>query len=287
MVHYKKCSYKGCSWSAWQPSGTSGTDQKPFCIFHSPLIDMKEKVFKEAWEAFLNNSSAGSKTIESLECAGFIFPGQVNLSSLDVSGKADFSNALFVRDASFENIRFAQADFTGVRFAGDALFNKAFFIWFAKFDHAGFSGKASFVKSQFLLPPMFSHAHFTGQANFRKTHFTSARFDHACFLDDVDFSRAVFIDEADFRCVHFNGKALFTKTRFHTEAVFDDARFSGFGYFSDMNFSGRSISFGHRAPGIAANRSKTARFLFSPYYSLARTWNTIQRWRLRYKSYPV
>jgi len=287
MVHFENCSYDGCLWSPWLPSGINSSDQKPFCIFHSPLLDVKKKAFKEAWEIFLNNSSSAPGEIESLECAGFIFPIQVNLNGLNVSGKANFSNALFVHDASFENIRFAGADFTGVRFAGDTFFNRASFIWFAKFDHSQFSGKVSFVRSQFLLPPLFCHAHFAGSANFKKTRFTSARFDHAFLLDDVDFSKASFIDEADFHNVHFNGNALFTDTEFKGKAVFDDARFSSFGYFSDVNFSGTTISFGHDTPGPYKSRSRISRPSFNLYYSLAKTWKAIQRWRLRYRSSPI
>ncbi len=287
MKKIKKCSHEGCSRNSWWPPDKNLHGHKSFCIFHSPLLDQKKKYFKEAWESFLNNVSVDSRTVDSINCSGFLFPIQINLNNFNVTGKADFSNTLFLKNASFEKTQFEKADFSGAWFARDAFFNKTTFKRFAKFNNTEFSRKADFGRSQFLLPLLFCYAHFSGPANFKKTRFTSTSFDHADFLGSVNFNHAMFLNEADFRNVRFNGNAHFTNAVFKGKAIFDDVLFSSFGFFSDVNFSGTSISFSPRPHGLSKKRTTPFKPPFSTHFSLLKTWNMIQKWHLKFKNSTI
>ena len=287
MEHRTTCSYSGCTRSTWRPEDGRYSGDGENCIFHSPLTDRKRKEFKEAWETFLANTFSDSRTITSLDCSGFIFPIQITLKNLIITGKANFPGTVFQKDASFEKTIFKKADFSKALFESDVYFGKSSFTRLAVFKHTKFSGRVSFDRSEFLLPAVFSHAHCTGPANFRKVKFTSTSFDHTEFLDDANFTSARFLNEANFSNVSFFGNAHFTNAHFDGKAIFDDARFSRFGFFSDINLSCTTISFGNHPQPYVRNRENGGRPPGDSVFLLSKLWDTFQKRHLKYKSAPI
>jgi len=289
MVHHETCSHEGCSRRPWWPEDMDRNGHDQFCIFHSPLVDRKRKEFKEEWELFLAASFSDSQRVESLDCSGFIFPVIIDLIGLNIKGTADFTNARFLKDVSFEKTRFDYADYSGAIFSGDARFNRASFTRPVNFKNVEFYGKSTFVKTEFHRSLIFTSAIFSAPATFNKACFMATSFVHADFLEKADFNNARFLNEADFSNVRFFGTANFTNAQFNGKAIFDDAQFARFGYFSNINFSGTSISFGKLkpAPSTVTGTHTVPKPSPSIHYSLSKAWNAFQKWHLKYKSSTI
>lgn len=195
MEHRTTCSYDGCTRSPWWPGDGKFSGVDAFCIFHSPLSDKKRKEFKEAWEIFLANTFSDSRTITSLDCAGFIFPVQIELKNLIITGNADFSQTVFLKNASFDKTMFASADFSGARFESDSRFRKSSFAMPAVFKHTEFCDDVSFTNTRFIDEADFSNVSFFGNA-----HFTHAHFDGKTIFDDARFSRFGFFSDINLSC---------------------------------------------------------------------------------------
>lgn len=199
-------------------------------------------------------------TDECINFSGFIFPGDVSLSSCtfkDVSfarakfsgGDADFSQTKFKgRRASF-----LKTEFTG----GDADFSEALFrVEHAYFSRAKFSGgDAHFFQAVFEgKNTSFRWAEFSGgYADFSESEFSggtavfsmakfsggNAVFESAKFSGgDVDFSKAEFSGgDANFINSEFNsGNTNFQNATFHRRALFEGADFRHEVDFSVVSF---------------------------------------------------
>jgi uncharacterized protein YjbI with pentapeptide repeats len=141
------------------------------------------------------------------------------LVGLDFSGcrldQADFRNAQFSREASFD----------GTYFTGTTRFDEAVFNGNARFSRARFEGNARFNEVQFERNAEFAEVHFIGNASFSDTQFTRA----ACFseakfkgnarFDEAQFSRDILFDKATFA-----GSTWFGGTQFNQGCTFEDAR---------------------------------------------------------------
>jgi uncharacterized protein YjbI with pentapeptide repeats len=151
--------------------------------------------------------------------------------------KATFSYAHFNREADFFNAQFKEeqqlADFSNVKFNGEARFSKAQFNGEADFDEAQFkhasfngaffNGDANF-NTQFKDLASFNRAHFNRNASFGA--FFHADFSGAIFNGETNFIGS-FDGKASFVATTFNGKAYFKETEFNTGADFDSATFNG------------------------------------------------------------
>ncbi|HTW91953.1 MAG TPA: pentapeptide repeat-containing protein [bacterium] len=122
----------------------------------------------------------------------------------------------------------SDADFSHVRFFGDAVFVDAEFLGRASFSSASFGSRASFRLAEFLGGVDCTGTHFGGSADFR-----------ARTLDGkIDFSGAVFDKRADFGEDVFTGSVAFKKTQFASEAEFSDVHFESDADFTRAKFDG-------------------------------------------------
>jgi len=195
-----KCSYENCGREIFWPEGyTPQPEEKPFCIFHSPLIEQKKTAFRSAWQKFLNQHITPPFGLVSqlkyryLYCRGFIFPEKV-----------DFIVTTFGQDACFEDTTFSEmASFNGVTFKGKANFINATFNGEAQFARTKFSGEASFFRSAFI-----------GEADFTQSTFSRAAwFFSAIFSSGANFILASFHDEVSFYVARWKGGADFSGAR--------------------------------------------------------------------------
>jgi uncharacterized protein YjbI with pentapeptide repeats len=176
----------------------------------------------------------------STSCAQQVVPAQEILAKIagnepvyydgvSISGNLDLRllSAAQVSDSFvLTNTTIANASFSGVTFAKDAVF------WGSTF------GNASFEKASFL-----------GQADFANTSFANASFsavsfdepvifECALFQDNVSFEDAIFAKDAFFSQALFMGNAYFNYSDFASYSYFPGAQFLGNALFSDVDFSG-------------------------------------------------
>jgi uncharacterized protein YjbI with pentapeptide repeats len=94
------------------------------------------------------------------------------------------------------------------------------------FERARFEGHADFLGLRFPGEMLFDGAKFTATADFGLTVFGDhADFDHVIFEGDVNFRGAVFRDHAGFEESQFRAEALFTSVTFVDNVDFDRAIF--------------------------------------------------------------
>ena len=148
-----------------------------------------------------------------------------NFSEVKFNGDADFSEAEFI----------GNADFSEVKFNGDADFSEVKFTQ-AKFTQAEFTKDADFYEAEFTGDADFSEAEFTGHADFSKVKFTQAKFTQAEFTQNADFS-----EYADFSGAEFTGHADFSEVKFAKYADFSGAEFTGHADFSKATFEEKPI----------------------------------------------
>ncbi|HTF06694.1 MAG TPA: pentapeptide repeat-containing protein [Asanoa sp.] len=178
-----------------------------------------------------------------------------------------------------------EADFTGARFAGTALFVGAhaeggLALSAATFDNATFdelttSGELLLDDARFAGAATFGRARFGGEVFARRVEFKAASFaeavfektvtlDHSTFADTTSFRSAIFhsgfsIERgsfaayAGFRTVTFEDMAFFRWTAFHGDAYFENASFGGAVNLGRAEFHGRASFAGatmRRRPNI-------------------------------------
>ena len=96
-----KCSYDNCSNPSWVPRGLLLSKQKPFCIFHSPLLNRKRAQFVSEWDTYLAKARIVDHSFNSLLCRGFIFPIDIDFSGAIFTEEGDFSGAIFTGAVNF------------------------------------------------------------------------------------------------------------------------------------------------------------------------------------------
>ena len=191
---------------------------------------------------------------------------------------ASFSGVTFAKDAvfwgtSFGNVSFEKASFLGQADFANATFSRAGFSAAsfggpAVFEGALFREAVSFADARFSQDAFFSEARFLADANFNYSDFASySYFYNSQFAGDALFSDVDFTGPLDFSAARVSGKANFFQSRLESASFFD-AVFSGPAHFGLAVFSGLS-SFGGAVFAGEANYV-LARFSDAAYFSGAR-----------------
>ncbi|WP_339746828.1 pentapeptide repeat-containing protein [uncultured Maricaulis sp.] len=156
--------------------------------------------------------------------------GDLNLTAAIFGPQADFSGARFDGIAVFEGAQFNGEDiyFEAVSFNGEANFRDAHFnenAWFSRTVFAGIT--------------LFDNAKIGGLADFARTRFTDDTSFRAISVDDdADFMGARFNVDTDFRDAKFNAGAGFLDINFNAEANFQGASFNATTSFCDSHLDG-------------------------------------------------
>ena len=158
------------------------------------------------------------------------------LDRVDASGAiftqlANWQGVKFARDALFERAQFQQeSNFRGVLFAQRSQFNQAQFNGISNWQGSHFYGASSFAQASFKAVT-FARAHWLMNADFDQSvlrevsNFQKSRFDQALFLTDAQLESAVNFRQAQFqrsislRGAHILGLLDFGDARFSTEAT--------------------------------------------------------------------
>jgi uncharacterized protein YjbI with pentapeptide repeats len=129
-----------------------------------------------------------------------------------------------------------------------ARFESACFVDRADFSGVRFEGQALFDGAKFLAGADFSGAEFLDHADF----------DNVCFQGPVDFDQAIFNDHAGFQEATFTSTANFGGVRFRSHADFERARFE-----KDASFKESTFQLSRRlGPIVAAERLQFDRCVF-------------------------
>lgn len=185
------------------------SDDPEKCVCHSELYDKDNSLFTEEVIDVFKNREA---TIYDL--VSFVFPKLFMWLLLPRSyDKAvSFRGAVFLGDMSFLTVKFAEADFIGVNFHGEATFLACTFKSTVHFNKTVFRGKASFVKCDFEGEVRFSSTVFEKEVSFWRAKVLRS----ACLYFDEraeDGTEATtFGEEVDFREISLSPEA---QVRFH------------------------------------------------------------------------
>lgn len=197
-----------------------------------------------------------------------IFTREARFDRSSFKKRARFVETIFESDARFDRTTFANANFSKVTVAGDAMFRLAVFTGNAteasdqspgaRFSRAKFKGDASFRRARFDCGATFERAKFEGDARFgavgdeaswddderaRAAVFDGkAIFTHACFSSYAAFKSTVFAGGAEFYQATFAGDADFYRASFtgSSDARFERATFKGNAEFRGAKFNGRA-----------------------------------------------
>ncbi|MDQ2883930.1 MAG: pentapeptide repeat-containing protein [Actinomycetota bacterium] len=154
---------------------------------------------------------------------------------------ADFTDARFAGDTSFE----------GARFAGRAIFESAQFADEASFNGAQFDGEVFFENARFADEASFEGAQFAGRAYFRYAQFADGAFEGAQFAGRAYFEGAQFAGRTHYRYAQFGGGASFGHAQFGGAATFEGAWFGGGAFFEGAWFGGGAFFEGAQFAGWA------------------------------------
>jgi len=154
-------------------------------------------------------------------------------------GPANFVEAQFEKDASFNGVDFQDVNFnysvfrsysffSQSRFSGDAGFSDVTFAGTSDFSSAAFRRAAYFLRSRFDGGVSFEDASFAELAQFGLVKFQGlSSFGNVTFSNEANFALARFSDAAYFSEARFLGTALFGLTKFEDIASFQKASFAG------------------------------------------------------------
>ena len=270
-----KCAYKDCDRGIfWPPGWDPKPEEERFCIFHSPLVELKRDTFEEAWTVYLEkHRTAGvtgqlGATYKFISCSGFIFPMDIHFLGCTFIGLVvDFRGAEFNGEACFDDAKFeCQASFKGAIFKKKVSFNRATFRGDASYASSIFSGEARFEGTSFMENILFSIENeedavttFRGNASFTGATFRGyANFFGAAFMANANFFEATFSVGVRFDCATFSVGVGFIGATFSGIVWFDGATFKELANFDEATFSGR-VSFSG-ATFIEEGRFNIAKF---------------------------
>jgi uncharacterized protein YjbI with pentapeptide repeats len=189
MSEKKLCSYPGCGRESWKTED----DHEPLCIFHSDDVKNKEIQFISVWDNFLKET----RHFSDLNCAGFIFPVEIDLSHNIFEGYLNFSNAVFFNKFYLNNSTLN----------GNTIFLKSIFHKETFFDESVFSCFINFTDSIFKENVSFRECLFQ-----QKISFENANFEKSCSFFGVDFSKtklsASSFKNCSFQNVKYNLKPI-------------------------------------------------------------------------------
>lgn len=187
---------------------------------------------------------------------------ECDFRDISIGGSADFSNATFLRDTSFERASFGGiARFSDANFSGDCSFRRATFAEKAEFDRlscmltasftsAVFSGVFTSQGSHFKDRAVFSSVKFQKDVNFEACTFAGAAafatsffgsgavFEGTIFQSDVNFFQSKFMGGAGFKKVEFSGRLRFDKSHFKGRAGFNETVYRSRASFEEVTFEG-------------------------------------------------
>lgn len=158
-------------------------DEKPVCLMHSRDPNKPQDEFDKEVRAILDRSSNYHRPKGLFDFYGFVFQVADFNNGVTFPLKADFREAVFIKDAGFASSVFIHdADFRGAIFTHGANFYAASFTLKADFGEAVFSQRTTFINATFAQRTDFSRATFIQGANF-----SGATFCDAAFFDDAVF----------------------------------------------------------------------------------------------------
>jgi uncharacterized protein YjbI with pentapeptide repeats len=151
---------------------------------------------------------------------------------------ANFSKVRFSGDADFRNAKLHIVNFRRCTFVGQVKFRGAELSFDGgDFQYANFHHTANFAKTNFLNGANFERATFAGDSEFTGTAFSGgARFEHAIFSRNANFNGTTFSRAAHFESTTFSRNANFSGLIFSEETRFERAVFSGDSNFPRANF---------------------------------------------------
>jgi len=206
--------------------GRDSLNGEVMCILHSEDSEKDEEAFKKALEKHWEEHGSNFRY--------FVFPAQIDLSSVVFENRANFSGSTFK----------AAVALAGATFEEDAVFREVTFQDEVGFQDALFEDSATFRSATFEEESSFLAANFQDVANFKdavflsKTVFGSKIYgQNAIFELGADFENATFEDSANFQKVLFRKPAFFKGVTLKNEASFQDAVFAGGANFKDAVFS--------------------------------------------------
>jgi hypothetical protein len=170
-----------------------------------------------------NNDIILTSFQSNLSFIGCVFKNDVNFRASSVMGRTDFTNALFLKTASFEESTFFQnAYFRAASFHEELRFQNAVFIQKANFLNAQFDVTASFQLVNFHSEAQFSSTKFMGYADFGLINCKGNFFaNYVEFANRSIFNNSLYFGQADFLNVRF-AKCEMKNCKFLDEARFDN-----------------------------------------------------------------
>lgn len=162
---------------------------------------------------------------------------------------ASFAGTTFAAGADFRQARFRYANFEGVAFDGEAMFQEVEFDADADFVGVTFGGEADFDEARFREDTDFSGSRFVGACVFRGAEFMGganhleddARFEGVAFEADADFDNAVFTS-ANFLEARFDGEVDFSGAVFEDRLDFEATAAGDDAY---VDFTDAKLTAGH------------------------------------------
>ncbi|RCV63091.1 Pentapeptide repeat-containing protein [Methanophagales archaeon] len=179
---------------------------------------------------FGGDANFGSARIGSTaEFTEAVFKKEANFNGAQIEESAFFKSATFEGKADFISARIGgTADFTGAEFKQQAIFSRAQIEESAFFNPATFKGEANFGSARIGSNAEFTEAVFKKKASFNRAQIEeSAFFNLATFEGNADFISARIGSTADFTGAEFMKQAIFNGAQIEESAFFNPATFEG------------------------------------------------------------
>ena len=162
---------------------------------------------------------------------------------------AVFTGAKFEKEAHFENVTFGSASFEGITVGGVFSANGAKFTGMAWFDRSTFDGEATFFGADFQKQAVFDGSEFHRKAAFESSFGKYASFQHVHFWGEASFggipwtnkANSWFRDRAYFQFAQFESPADLRGVAFDGEANFYGIKAAAPLYFGGASFKGQLI----------------------------------------------
>jgi hypothetical protein len=192
------------------------------------------------------SGSKFKKDASFIECG---FCKTVDLSKVEITGKADFSHSYFLSDFVAKDMK-ALGSFITKEMAvdGDLDLSNVQVTGWATLNSMQIEGRTTVVKGIFKGKCNFDHSKFNDVADFEDAVFKGdIGFRSATFVNLTKFVFAKFHGDATFASSIFEKEAIFRKTVFCNRADFPRVQFKGITDFAESEFHAKGTE---RRPGI-------------------------------------
>jgi hypothetical protein len=197
-------------------------------------VDLSETSFKKLFS--VNNmyfqqtlNFSGSKFMKDasfIECG---FCKTVDLSKVEITGKADFSHSCFLADFVAKDMKVLGSLVAGkVVIDGDLDLSSVQVTGLATLANIKIEGQTTVVDGIFKAGCNFGGSKFNGEA----------QFGGAVFERNLDFRSATFVNDTEFVLAKFQGDATFASSIFEKEATFRNVLFCNRADFTRVQFKG-------------------------------------------------